>query len=280
MYVIDRKQMKKYTKVVMTALVIILSAFSVNARSAGDEITNKGYAFVIDNNNANVVLHPGLTAGQWKNVMERFCQMKFGKILQTVLSGSTVEDKSKSNYILYNTYWYGGQAKSFGPDKIERDVLVYNGQPWLVVRCAQLVSTDRGMIDNAIKGIAPPPPAPKPEIDTTKKEQIDKNDSMQKVEVTFKGLESAAQQTNSGWLPALIILAILAIIALVIIALVARDNRKNTQQGLIAEQNNFIDQHYANISKFHAAARTMNTENAVNARDVHNTWTNVNHRGQ
>lgn len=228
--------MKKYTKKVLVALTIILSAFSVNARSAkGDIITNKGYAFVIDDNNANVVLHPGLTAGQWKNVMERFTQMKFSKDLQTVLNGSTVEDGAKSKYILYNTYWYNGQARSFGPDKIERDVLVYNGQPWLVVKCAQLISTDGGMIDNAINGVGcTPPTVETPEQDNKQNQNLtNKQHKMDSLEIIFRNgvpvNAGVADTTPWGWIAGMLFFGI--IVALVAI-LAAQNARKSDKKAI------------------------------------------------
>lgn len=230
--------MKKYTKKVLVALTIILSAFYADAKSVrGDEITNKGYAFIIDDNNANVVLHPGLTAGQWKKVMDNFCRLKFkGKDLQTVLNGSTVENRVTSKYLLYNTYWYGGMAKSFGPDTINGSVLVSDdGQAWLIVRCAQLISTDGGMIDNAINGVGcTPPTVETPEQDNKQNQNLtNKQHKMDSLEIIFRNgvpvNAGVADTTPWGWIAGMLFFGI--IVALVAI-LAAQNARKSDKKAI------------------------------------------------
>ncbi len=147
--------MKKYIKGILATLAIILVAFSANAKGVkGEPITNKGYDYVVNPENANVTLYPGMTCGEWTKVLRRFCKSSFGLTLEEVRNGSTVADKATgSNF--YNTHLLNGKAGSFGPVKvINKNVFVYNSQPWLVMQCAQMISTDQGLINNAINGNA------------------------------------------------------------------------------------------------------------------------------
>lgn len=186
--------MKNAWRIMMLSLVIICSAFFANAQSEkGDLITNKGYAFVVDDKNANVELHPGLTAGEWKRILSRFTKAKFGEDLQTVLDGSVFKD-SGSAARLYNTYWKDGKPQATKMRlPIRKAVLSYKGEDWLVAQCAQPLSSDAGLINNAINSADQT-------VDEEKKDQNQNNNTQTnlKNENDMKSTVDTVQHLVSG----------------------------------------------------------------------------------
>ncbi len=284
--------MKISIKGILVALAIILIAFSANAKSAkGDLITNKGYDYVVNPNNADVVLYPGMTCGEWTKVLRRFTMAKFGKSLEEVRSGSTVADKAAGhNY--YNTYLLNGRAQAFGPVKeIEKNVLVYNGQEWLVLQCAQMISTDAGLINNAINGTADLTPigykipeTPEKEKENQKEESM-RHDVYHHMDGAMQGIGAPGagvteSQTPWGW----IIFAIIAILAIVAFIVMYLDGSRNRRDRIHRELTDFrrdnIREHYNEVDQFLNTARKMNTDAAHNMANVHNTMNMYARNGQ
>ncbi len=281
--------MKKYILSIGLLFVLLTTTSYALAKNSEFAICKYTLAELATGKHKNeVVNEAGMTGNQVYEMLESYTQQQAGVTLREFVEKAT---ESKITEKHFNTQALKSGIEVYfddGPSGHKKSLK----DAHIKVECCNIVGTDRGLINNFLKdffsknrdrGSVNDKPS-NGQLD--QKETNNKKDKME-VEVTFKGAQTVAQQTNDGNSLAWIIFGILGLIALVGLIMYMADRRRERQaqaaadltaarQAVIADQQAYLNTHYAQVGQFMTAAQQMNLNTAQNAQQVHNAWETIN----